>query len=432
MNVAFMIMNNKNILSGLRPQELETVVKELGLPRFTAKQIASWLYQKRVFSFDEMTNLSKKARELLNSHYSLGRTKPVKEARSKDGTIKYLFQTLSGHFIETVYIPETVSKSLSPSPDNSVRNRATLCISSQVGCKMGCRFCMTGRQGFEGNLTVADILNQVYSIPQSEKLTNIVVMGQGEPFDNTDAILRALEILTADYGLAWSPKRITVSTVGLIPGMERFIRESKANLAVSLHFAFPDDRAANMPAQKAFPIQSVVDTLKKYDFCRRHEANEVREEAHQRRLSFEYIVFDGLNDQPHHLDKLVRLLRPLDCRVNLIPFNTVPIKESATYNNNEDVQNDNDDVQGNNDDVRGNNDDVQGNNEDVQTSNSAMPVLISPTTGLPYRGAPTEKMMRIRNYLTSKGLFTTLRASRGQDIEAACGLLSTKEIQRRR
>lgn len=362
-------MENKQILSGLRPQELEQVVAELGLPRFTAKQLASWLYQKRVFSFEEMTNLSKKARQLLGEHYILGRSKPVKQAVSHDGTVKYLFQTVSGHYVETVYIPEET-------------HRATLCVSSQVGCKMGCRFCMTGRQGFQGNLTVADILNQIYSIPQSETLTNIVVMGQGEPFDNTDAILRAIEILTADYSLAWSPKRITVSTVGLIPGMERFIRESKANLAVSLHFAYPDDRAANMPAQKAFPIQNVVDTLAKYDFCRRHDVGAGMPKAvfarpsHQRRLSFEYIVFDGLNDKPHHLDKLVRLLRPLDCRVNLIPFNSVPDS--------------------------------------------------------PYRGVPTDQMMRIRNYLTSKGLFSTVRASRGQDIEAACGLLSTREQERGR
>lgn len=415
-------MENKKILSGLRPQELEQVVMELGLPRFTARQLVSWLYQKRVFSFEEMTNLSKKARLLLGDHYILGRSKPVKQAVSRDGTIKYLFQTLSGHYIETVYIPEittperdevyedrAIASTKPKSSAGSAKPRATLCVSSQVGCKMGCRFCMTGRQGFQGNLTVADILNQVYSIPQSESLTNIVVMGQGEPFDNTDAILRAIEILTADYALTWSPRRITVSTVGLIPGMERFIRESKANLAVSLHFAYPDDRAANMPAQKAFPIQNVVDTLAEYDFWRRHDAGAgfagspkfaaSREfggafdarPSHQRRLSFEYIVFDGLNDRPHHLDKLVRLLRPLDCRVNLIPFNSVP--ENA----------------------RG-------------QSAGSVSVLISPTTREPYRGVPTDKMMRIRNYLTSKGLFTTVRASRGQDIEAACGLLSTKEI----
>lgn len=390
-------MENKKILSGLRPQELEQVVNELGLPRFTAKQLASWLYQKRVFSFEEMTNLSKKARQLLGDHYILGRSKPMKQAVSRDGTVKYLFQTVSGHYVETVYIPEIAAAQHDAEPGDSSKPRATLCVSSQVGCKMGCRFCMTGRQGFQANLTVADILNQVYSIPQSEELTNIVVMGQGEPFDNTDAILRAIEILTADYAMAWSPKRITVSTVGLIPGMERFIRESKANLAVSLHFAYPDDRAANMPAQKAFPIQDVVDTLAKYDFCRRHDggADAFARPSHQRRLSFEYIVFDGLNDKPHHLDKLIRLLRPLDCRVNLIPFNTVP--ENA-----------------------------RGKSAD------SVPVLVSPATGEPYRGVPTDKMMRIRNYLTSKGLFTTVRASRGQDIEAACGLLSTREQERAR
>lgn len=345
----------KQQLSGLSLAEIQAVMAEMGQPKFVAKQVAQWLYQKQIFTFDDMTNVSKKVRQLLSERFIIGRQVPVDRAESKDGTIKYLYQTDAGHYIETVYIPE--------------KDRATLCVSSQVGCKMGCKFCMTGRQGFVANLTAGDILNQIYSLPQFDRLTNIVFMGQGEPFDNTDNVLRALEILTADYGLGWSPKRITVSTVGLIPGMKRFLDESKCNLAISLHFAFGQDRANYMPAQKPFPIEDVVEVLKGYDFCRDHTEEDPREGNHQRRLSFEYILFDGINDKVHHLDRIVKLLRGLDCRVNLIPFHTIPDS--------------------------------------------------------PFRGVPTDRMTRNRNYLTSKGLFATLRASRGQDIEAACGLLST-------
>lgn len=346
----------KKQLSGLTLSELQQVMKDMGQPRFVAGQVAQWLYAKQIFSFDEMTNVSKKVRQLLNENFVLGRKAPISSAESKDGTIKYLYQTDSGHYIETVYIPD--------------HDRATLCVSSQVGCKMGCKFCMTGRQGFQANLTTGDILNQIYSLPQFDKLTNIVYMGQGEPFDNTDNVMKSLEILTSDYGLAWSPKRITVSTVGLIPGMKRFLDESKCNLAISLHFAFGQDRAHFMPAQKPYPIEDIIEVLKQYDFCRNHTEEDPREGNRQRRLSFEYILFDGINDKVHHLDRIVKLLRGLDCRVNLIPFHTIPDS--------------------------------------------------------PFVGVPLDRMTRNRNYLTSKGLFATLRASRGQDIEAACGLLSTK------
>ena len=348
----------KQQLSGMSLAELQTLMADLGQPRFVARQVAEWLYKKQIFSFDEMTNVSKKVRQLLSERFVLGRTRPVESVESADGTIKYLYQTADNHYIETVYIPE--------------RDRATLCVSSQVGCKMGCRFCMTGRQGFVANLTAGDIINQIYSLPQFERLTNVVYMGQGEPFDNTDNVMRSLEIFTADYGLAWSPKRITVSTVGVIPGMRRFLDESACNLAISLHFAFGQDRATYMPAQKPYPIEDVVELLRNYDFCRSHDEDDPREGNRQRRLSFEYILFDGINDKVHHLDRIVKLLRGLDCRVNLIPFHTIPDS--------------------------------------------------------PFVGVPADRMMRNRNYLTSKGLFATLRASRGRDIEAACGLLTTKRF----
>ncbi len=345
----------KTALSGLTLVELQQVVQGEGLPKFTAKQMAQWLYAKQIFSFDEMTNLSKAARERLDSRFLLGRSRPVKTQVSADGTEKYLFRTLGGDYVETVYIPTD--------------DRATLCISTQVGCRMGCKFCMTGRQGLQGNLSVADMLNQIYGSPHFDRLTNLVLMGQGEPFDNTDNVLRLTQLLQVPYGLAWSPKRITVSTVGLLGGLRRFLDASDCNLAVSLHFPTSAQRAEWMPAEKAYPIERVVEELKQYDFCRDLRRGEVRLGNHQRRLSFEYILFKGVNDSEQHARTLVRLLRGLDCRVNLIPFHAIP--------------------------------------------------------GSPLQGCTEAEMKAFRDRLTQHGLFATLRASRGQDILAACGLLNT-------
>ncbi len=339
--------SSKTPLLGLTAAELETLVTGLGMPRFAAGQIAGWLYGRQVRSPGEMTNLSAKNREALSAHYCVGASEPVECRRSADGTAKYLFRTAAGGYVESVYIPDG--------------GRATLCVSSQVGCKMGCRFCMTGRQGFAGQLTAADILNQIYSLPEGDRLTNVVFMGQGEPFDNLDAVLRATEVLTAPWGYAWSPKRITVSTVGLKKGLRRFLDESDCHLAVSLHNPFPTERIGMMPAERAYSITDLVNDLRGYDF------------GHQRRLSFEYIVFGGLNDTERHARELVRLLGGLECRINLIRFHTIP--------------------------------------------------------DTPFRGAPEEMMIRLRDYLTRHGIFTTIRASRGEDIWAACGLLSTARGQ---
>ena len=350
-------MDKKESLSGMTPAELQGVAEELGLPRFNAKQIAQWLYQKQIFGLDEMTNLSKAARARLAERYEVGRMKPKEKMVSKDGTVKYLFPTRSGHYVETVFIPS--------------EDRGTVCVSSQVGCKMGCRFCMTGRQGFQSQLSTADILNQIYSLPEWERLTNIVFMGQGEPLDNIDAVLRACEVLTAPYGMAWSPKRITVSTVGDAKGLKRFLDESDCSLAVSLHFPTGEQRAQWMPAEKIWPVEKTLEVLRRYDFCKDTETGGEREGSHQRRLSFEYIVFRGLNDTTEHAAKLVELLKGLDCRVNLIPFHDIPKS--------------------------------------------------------PFHSAGPEKMRELRDYLNRHGQLTTVRASRGQDIMAACGLLSTAE-----
>lgn len=333
---------SKRTLLGLTLNELKIVVCESGMPEFTAKQIASWLYDKRVQSIDEMTNLSIKNRESLKRMYEVGGSIPVEAMRSIDGTVKYLYNVGEGQFVEAVYIPE--------------EGRATLCVSSQVGCKMNCRFCMTGRQGFSANLTANQIINQINSLPERDLLTNVVMMGMGEPLDNLEELLKSLDIMTSPYGYEWSPKRITVSSVGL-KSLPRFIEESDCHLAISLHSPIPSQRSLLMPAEKAYSIVEIVDLLKKYDFSK------------QRRLSFEYIVFKDVNDSLAHAKELLKLLRGLDCRVNLIRFHTIP---------------------------------------DVNLE-----------------GADMDTMVTFRDYLTSHGLFTTIRASRGEDIFAACGMLST-------
>ncbi len=342
--------NDKPTLLGMTLPEIQAVAAELGMPRFAAKQIAAWIYDKKVADIDGMTNLSLKHRELLKSRYELGASAPVEAVHSVDGTVKYLFPAGEGRYVEAVYIPEA--------------ERATLCVSSQVGCKMNCLFCATGKQGFTANLTPAQILNQIYSLPERDTLTNVVFMGMGEPMDNLDNVLRALEILTADYGYAWSPKRITVSTVGLRKGLRRFIEESDCHLAISLHTPVPEQRAELMPAERAYSITDMVNLLHDYDF------------SHQRRLSFEYIMFKGVNDTLQYAEALVRLLRGLDCRVNLIRFHAIP--------------------------------------------------------GVDLEGSSMDRMIAFRDYLTQHGIFSTIRASRGEDIFAACGMLSTAETQKRK
>lgn len=344
-----MIMQKRALL-GLTLAELQALAKELGMPGFAAKQIAAWLYDKKVASIDEMTNLSLKHRELLKEAYEVGAEAPVDAMRSVDGTVKYLYRVGEGHFVEAVYIPDG--------------DRATLCVSSQVGCKMNCKFCMTGKQGFSAHLTAGQIINQINSLPERDRLTNVVMMGMGEPLDNLDEVLKALDIMTAPYGYAWSPKRVTLSTVGLRKGLRRFLEETDCHLAVSLHSPIPQQRRELMPAEKAFSMVEIVDLLRGYDFSK------------QRRLSFEYILFKGVNDSPLHARELVKLLRGLDCRVNLIRFHAIP--------------------------------------------------------GVDLSGCDMEAMTAFRDYLTSHGVFTTIRASRGEDIFAACGMLSTAKMEEKK
>ncbi len=337
---------NKAVLAGMTLSQLTETALQAGLPEYAGKQLANWLYKKYINDFNLMTNLPAKARAWLMQHYETGWKPHIKHQESEDGTVKYLYKTQNNGFIESVWIPEG--------------NRSTLCVSSQVGCRMGCRFCSTAKQGFQDQLTSGEIINQIVSLPQRDKLTNVVYMGMGEPFDNLENVMNSLEILTSGYGFGWSYQRITVSTIGIIPGMIHFLEKSQCHLAVSLHSPFDAQRQEMIPMQKLYPVSEVIKTIKKYDF------------QHQRRVSFEYILFDGINDTQEHALEIVRLTQGLPCRINLIAFHPFP--------------------------------------------------------GCIYKSPELLKMEQFRDFLNKKGMVCTIRKSRGADISAACGLLSTKEM----
>ena len=342
-----MMMNTaaKYRLYGSSLDELKGLCEELGLSRFAHKQIARWLYTRFVDDIDQMTDLSKDARQRLKEVAVLGTTPPLKVSVSVDGTKKYLFATSQGEYIESALIPDG--------------ERMTLCVSSQAGCKMGCKFCATGRMGFRHHLSATEIINQVISIPERDRLTNLVFMGMGEPLDNIDNLLRALDILTSEWGMAWSPTRITVSTAGVARTLPRLLDEQRVHIAVSLHNPFGEERKQIMPIENSYSIVEVCNILRRYDF------------THQRRVSFEYIVLEGMNDSPRHIKELSRLLDGIKCRINLIRFHKIPDS--------------------------------------------------------PFFSPPMERILEFRDTLTRRGIQTTLRASRGEDIEAACGLLSTAQ-----
>lgn len=337
---------SQNSLFGKTLKELTEIVETLSLPSYTANQLADWMYKKKVRRIEDMTNISKASRSKLSENYTINLFPPVNVQISADGTKKYLFNSAGNRFIEAAYIPE--------------KNRNTLCVSSQVGCKMGCLFCMTGKQGFQGHLSSGEILNQIFSITERDKISNLVYMGMGEPLDNLDEVLKSLEILTSEYGMGMGPGRITVSTIGLIPAMKTFLEKSNCHLAVSLHNPFDSERKQLMPIETVYPVKEVVDTLKKFELNK------------QRRISFEYIMFKDFNDSSRHVNELARLLNGLKCRINLIRFHEIP--------------------------------------------------------GTPLKSANEQTIIEFKNKLNKKDIQTTIRASRGQDILAACGLLSTKEL----
>lgn len=387
-------------LLGKTLEELKEIALELSLPAFTAKQIADWLYKKRVTSIDKMTNLSKSARERLSKEFVIGIDQTLQVVTSQDGTRKYLFKPQSAAEQQSTAGPQSTAERQSTAgrqsaaeqqstaeqpgcasgsiesviiPDNE---RKTICVSSQVGCKMACTFCMTGRQGFHGNLTVASILSQFIAVEESQELTNAVFMGMGEPLDNLENVMRAIEVLTADWGFAWSPKRITLSTIGVttqlggrgivwrgveyknVNPLKFFLDNCKVHLAVSLHNPFFEERLALMPAEKSFPLEKTLKLIREYDF------------TGQRRVSFEYTMFNKVNDSKRHADRLAQLLRGLECRVNLIRFHSIPDS--------------------------------------------------------PLESSPMQVIEHFRERLQASGITATIRASRGEDILAACGMLSGK------
>jgi 23S rRNA (adenine2503-C2)-methyltransferase len=339
-------LKEKKPLLGLTLTGLQNLVAELGLQKFVAAQLAFWLYQTNVQTLDEMSNISKKVKSQISEHYILGATSPESVQVSADGTKKYLYKTSINRYIETAYIPDI--------------KRNTLCVSSQVGCKMGCLFCATGKQGFQANLSAGQIINQLRSLPESNQVTNIVFMGMGEPFDNLTEVMDALEILTSEYGFALSTRKVTVSTIGIVPAMKQFLHHSKCNLAVSLHSPFEEERRRLMPIQHVYPVKQVIETIQAASLGK------------YRRVSIEYIVFEGVNDTPAHVKELARLLNKIRCRINLIRFHPVP--------------------------------------------------------GVPLPGTNEERLLQFQSALSEKGIVTTIRASRGLDIDAACGLLSTKAL----
>jgi len=348
------MLGNKNdftkvSLIGKSLKDLKNIVRQTGLPAYTSNQLADWLYKKYVGSIDDMTNLSKPARLKLNQRFDVGLSAPIKTEVSEDGTKKYLFKGFLGNYIETVFIPD--------------EERNTLCVSSQAGCKMACDFCMTGKQGFQGNLEVEDIINQFISVPERDLITNIVFMGMGEPLDNLDNVLKALDIFTSDYGMAKSPRRITVSTIGLLKEIKEFLEKSECHLALSLHNPFDEERGSLVPVQKTNPVSGIMEIIKSYDW------------KHQRRVSFEYIMFKGLNDTDTHLRRLIKLLSGLYCRVNLIRFHKIP--------------------------------------------------------GVKYIPSEDIRMIKFRDSLSDVGITSTIRQSRGEDISAACGMLSTLELNKK-
>ncbi len=401
-------------LLGKTLAELQTIAIEAGLPRFVGKQLCEWIYRKRVTSFEQMTNISLKARQALQERYVIGRTEPTAEAVSKDGTRKYLFpiqaempdnrsndsekRTLNAqcstlnaqhstlNYIECVYLPED--------------DRVTLCVSTQAGCKMGCKFCMTGTLGFHGNLTADAILAQILHFPD---LTNLVLMGEGEPMDNIDHVLRALNVLTSDWGLAWSPKRITVSTVGLLQkpsavsnqqsALQRFLEETDCHLAISLHNPNPEERAAIMPAERLTPISHVLDLVRQYDWSK------------QRRLSFEYICWAGVNDNIAHAKQLLRLVSGLPCRVNLIRFHQTSDTQASPKDSNHQTLKQA----------------QKGSN--LQTLKQAQRAQTSYQSQPSFPASDEQRMVAFRDYLSAHGVTCTIRRSRGEDILAACGML---------
>jgi len=340
-------------IKSLSLSELAVRLHELGLKKYRAGQIYAWMYAKRAGSFADMTDIAKPERELLASLFTIAGPRIVKTELSTDGTRKFLLQLEDGHSIESVLIPDN--------------ERQTLCISSQVGCQQACRFCLTGRGGFVRNLQAHEIAGQVLEVlratasGEARGITNIVLMGMGEPLANYDEVMKALAIITGEKGLGFSPRRVTLSTDGLVPEIRRLGASGmKVNLAVSLNATTDAVRDVIMPVNKRYPLAELLSA------CRRFPLEP------RRRITFEYVLLQGVNDSAADAERLAKLLRGIKCKVNLIPFNPFP--------------------------------------------------------GSEFKRPADEAVRRFQKTLLDRHYTAPVRESRGRDISAACGQLREKEL----
>ena len=287
------ILKNR-ILSGKSYSEITDILSESGFSNIQAEKITYWLYRRRIRDFMEMDNLPKTVRLYLNDQFLPGFYEPYQTILSDDQSKKYIFSTQSGFPVEAVYMPDN--------------KRNTVCVSSQAGCRMGCCFCYTGKLGFKGNLEVYEILNQVGSIPEAAKLTHVVFMGMGEPLDNYDNVLKAIDILTAQWGFAFSPRNVTISTIAIKPRLETFIEKTKCNIAISIHSPFEDERSTMIPSAGKYNVREILDLIQSHNWER------------HRRVTFQYIMIDGFNDTERHLKELIRILKGTRIRINLMSY----------------------------------------------------------------------------------------------------------------
>ena len=284
----------KTGICGLSADEILNLISVWGFSYSHAVSISNSIYKKKATIISQFSKIPKKLIGQLAEATIIGTIKPVLYEVSTDKTIKYLFRTDTGKEFETVYIPDG--------------KRNTVCVSTQSGCRMGCPFCATARYGFRGNLSAGEIINQIISLPVSGKLTHVVFMGMGEPMDNLENVLKACEILTAEWGLSISPRNITVSTIGIISGVDKFLLESDCNLTLSLHSPFPEERKLIIPAENHYPVHNVLELMKNFPLNKK------------RRLSVAYVMIKDLNDTDRHLDELKKLLLGTKIRVNILPY----------------------------------------------------------------------------------------------------------------
>jgi 23S rRNA (adenine2503-C2)-methyltransferase len=333
-------------LAELDPSELEAALEVRGVERYHARQLFRWIYKRGVTDFDRMTDLSRDLRARLQDEFTISTPRVVGDETSVDGTRKLVLELADGRRIESVYIPDTPAQ--------------TFCISSQVGCAMACGFCLTGKMGLVRNLTAGEIAGQVRVLAAATRLLdapfNIVLMGMGEPLHNYENTMKALRILHSEHGLAVSPRRVTLSTVGIVPGIERLAREPlMPNLAVSLHATTEEQRTALVPPNKKYSLAQILDACRKFPLKKRS------------RITFEYVMLDGVNDTPEDARRLAKLLSGIKSKVNLIPLNPAP--------------------------------------------------------GIPFERPPDERVDRFAQILADRHLTVSVRKSRGRDIRAACGQL---------